>query len=78
MTHPIETNRTELFSVVGGPFVRENHHERVTRDHQNSEMLRGGGVASLWLVFYTVVIGISMFAHSGGVKLANTAAAVVR
>ena len=31
MTHPDRKDRTELFSVVGGPFVRESHHERVTR-----------------------------------------------
>jgi hypothetical protein len=78
MTHPIEKDRTELFSVVGVPFVRENHHERTARDYQNPETFRGGGVAALWLVFYTVVIGISLFAHSGGVKVATTATAAVR
>jgi hypothetical protein len=75
MTRIIDKDRTELFSVVGAAYVPEHHTDGAGHDHANYSTRRETGVASLWLVFYAVIVGIAIFKHGGAgtaVTLAGT------
>jgi hypothetical protein len=64
-----EKDPTKYFSVVGSAYVPERHdesHRRHMEDVKADE--RAGGVAGLWLVFYAVIIGLSVAANAGVVK----------
>ena len=69
-----ERDPTKYFSVVGAAYVSERHdddHRRyVDRTLANQP---ASGVAGLWLLFYTVVIGFSVFANTGVAKWINVA-----
>jgi hypothetical protein len=69
-----EKDPTKYFSVVGSAYVPEHHdegHRRYVEQAISDE--RAGGVAGLWLVFYAVVIGLSVIANSGVGKWINVA-----
>jgi hypothetical protein len=68
-----ERDPTKYFSVVGVAYVPERHDEGLRRQSERAGE-RAGGVAGLWLVFYAVVIGMSVIANSGVVKWINVAA----
>ena len=66
-----EKDPTKYFSVVGSAYVPERHAEGRLMEQAMSE--RANGVAGLWLVFYAVVIGLSVIANSGVGKWINVA-----
>jgi hypothetical protein len=59
MTFPIDRrDNTELFTVVGAPYVAERHTDG--RSHLQAEKEKpppepGAGIAGLWAVFYAVL-----------------------
>jgi len=69
-----ERDPTKYFSVVGPAYVPE-HHDEGHREHVERRMSPepASGVAGLWLLFYAVVIGFSVFASSGAGKWINVA-----
>jgi hypothetical protein len=79
MPRNIDENRTEFFTVVGAPYVQEHHaddrsHYREYADRNPPET----GVAGLWLVFYAVIIGASLFSHGGASKAFHVASALLK
>jgi hypothetical protein len=70
-------DRTQFFSVVGAPYISEQHgaghytRERRT-DDQRPRKLRIG-IASAFAGFCAVVFGVSLFATDGPAKLAEVA-----
>ena len=78
MPRIIDENRAELFSVVGAPYVEEHHADG--RSHYRGYIDRNPpetGVAGLWLVFYAVIIGVSLFSHGGANKAFHVASATL-
>ena len=75
MTHNIDRDPTEFFSVVGAPYVAEQHDDGHS-NYVDKTLAResAAGVAGLWLVFYGAVIGISVLANSSAAKWINVAA----
>ena len=63
-----EKDPTKYFSVVGSAYVAEHHDDAHRRHVEAKAGERAGGVAGLWLVFYAVVIGLSVAANAGVVK----------
>jgi hypothetical protein len=76
MARGIESNPTEYFtvvgSVVGTAYVAEDHAEDRAH-HAAIAETQESGVATLWLLFYGAIIGISLFAEAGAGKWVNTA-----
>jgi hypothetical protein len=77
MPRNIDNDRSEMFTVVGAPYVQERHadgrnHYRAYADRSPPET----GVAGLWLVFYAVIIGVSLFSH-GANKAFHVASALL-
>jgi len=73
-THQTDRDPTEFFSVVGTPYVTEQHDDG--RSHyvdQTVSKESAAGVAGLWLVFYGAIIGLSVLANSGAAKWINVA-----
>lgn len=74
MTHHTDRDPTEFFSVVGAPYVAEQHDDG--RSNYVDQMVAkesAAGVAGLWLVFYGVIIGVSVLASSSAAKWINVA-----
>jgi len=62
MSKSSDKDRTELFTVVGAPYVPEHHAE--TNRLQNDDTLPPEiGIAGLWLVFYVAIFGAVVFGH---------------
>jgi hypothetical protein len=76
MTNLIEKDPTEFFSVVGAAYVPERRSESNRHlaepqgDRRTDIKLSEFGAAALWLVFYGLIIGASLFSHAGADKLA--------
>lgn len=70
MTFGIDRDKTELFTVVGAPYVAEQHHadgeSHFQAEHDKPETNTDTGIAGLWVVFY-VVIAIAGLVSSGSV-----------
>jgi hypothetical protein len=62
-----DKDRTELFTVIGAPYVPERHSDTPGHYHKTSEegCKKGTSVAGLWLAFYAVIIGIALLGGSG-------------
>ena len=61
-----DKDRTGLFTVVGAPYVPEQHSDSSGHYHKTSEEApRGPSIAGLWLVFYALVIGVAILGKSG-------------
>ena len=62
-------DRTELFTVVGAPYLPEQHADRPGHYHKSSDEDRRKGasasIAGLWLVFYGLVVGIAVLGKVG-------------
>jgi hypothetical protein len=67
-----EKDPTKYFSVVGAAYVPERHDDVRTADRTIASE-PASGVAGLWLVFYVVVIGLSVIANSSVAKWVNVA-----
>lgn len=79
MSPQLNRDPTEFFSVVGAPPVREHHAEtsKPTRKHSDSQP-PGAGIAASWLVFYVVIVAVSLFANGGAAKLVEVAFGAVK
>ena len=74
MTHHTDRDPTEFFSVVGSPYVAEQHDDG--RSHYVDQTVAkesAAGVAGLWLVFYGAIIGFSVLANSSAAKWISVA-----
>ena len=82
MSHLIEQDRTGFFTVVGSPYVREQHDDTRSHYHRYSdEGAKGVGMATLWLAFYAVIIGVTVLSKVGAVaagRAVEMAAALVK
>lgn len=59
-------DRTELFTVVGAPYLPEQHADKPGHYHKSSDESRNGTrVAGLWLTFYAVIIGVAVLGKAG-------------
>ncbi len=82
MTRQFHQDPTEFFSVVGAAYPREHHgrehyvRERRTDDQRPRKLEIG--VATLFAGFCAVSLGVSLFAGSGAVRLAEVAYYAVR
>lgn len=66
MPHHLEQDRTGLFTVVGSPYVAEEHHD--THSHYQLDSLKrthGALVAGLWLAFYAAIVVVAIVSKSG-------------
>ena len=69
-----DKDRTELFTVVGAPYVREHHADTTGHYHKVSdEGPRGTGMAGLWLVFYGLIIGVAVLGKAGATSAIEVA-----
>jgi hypothetical protein len=67
MSQHHDNERTELFSVVGAPYVAEHHDD--TRSYYRLSAdghTRGTGQAGLWLMFYAVICAVTIFGPGAG------------
>jgi hypothetical protein len=70
-------DRTQFFSVVGAPYIPEQHgaghytRERRSDDQQPRKLEIG--LASAFAGFCAVVLGVSLLANDGPAKLAEVA-----
>ena len=61
-----ERDPTGLFTVVGAPYISEQHSDTTGHYHKVSEQgRRSPGVAGLWLAFYALIAGVAVFGKSG-------------
>ena len=66
MSNRQDKDRTGLFTVVGAPYVPEQHSDTPAHYHKTSEESpQGASVAGLWLAFYALVIGVTLFGKAG-------------
>ena len=72
MSRPLHQDPTEFFSVVGAPYLRERDyrephvHERRTDDQRPRRFEIG--VATVFVGFCAVALGVSLFASSGAAR----------
>jgi len=82
MRRPFHQDPTEFFSVVGAPYVREqhgsDHHIRERRSGDQRPRKFEIGVASVFAAFCAVAIGVSLFASNGAAKLVEVANNVMK
>jgi hypothetical protein len=77
MSRQLHQDPTEFFSVVGAPYIREQHsaghyvRERRTDDQRPRKLEIG--IASAFAGFCAVAFGISLFANDGAAKLVEVA-----
>lgn len=82
MTRKSQQDPTKFFSVVGAPYVREQHgqhhyvRERRTEDHRPRTLEIG--LASAFAAFCGSALGVSLFANHGAAKLAEVAFTAVK
>ena len=76
MSHLLEQDRTGLFTVVGAPYVAEDHHDTRSHYHQDSMAGRNGTfVAGLWLVLYAAIVVVGIASKTGAGRFVGTAMA---
>ena len=65
MSLNVERDKTELFSVVGAPYVAEQHIENqgnlAVETDEKEELLQEASIANHWAVFYLVIAGAWLF-----------------
>ena len=72
-------DRTGFFTVVGAPYVAEQHDD--TRSHYRryaDEGRNGVLMASLWLAFYAVIIGVAVLGKVGSGRAVEMATALIQ
>jgi hypothetical protein len=74
-----DKDRTGLFTVVGAPYVPEQHSDARGHYHRTSEQVpKSPSIAGLWLIFYALIIGIAVFGKSGAGSAIETARSYFR
>jgi hypothetical protein len=74
-----EQDRTGLFTVVGAPYVPEQHDDTRSHYHRYSdEGTKGVGMATLWLALYAVIVGVTMLGKVGAGRAVETATALIK
>jgi len=74
-----EQDRTGFFTVIGAPYVAEQHDD--TRGHYHRYSDEGGNgvwMATLWLALYAVIVGVTLFDNGGVGRAIEMAAAFVK
>jgi len=80
MTRPFRQDPTEFFSVVGAPFVREQHRGEYhihRTDDQRPRRLEIG-IATIFTGFCAVALGVLLFTNSGAAELVKVAVNAVK
>ena len=76
MSHLLEQDRTGFFTVVGAPYVAEQHEDAHSHYHRYSdEGTNGVGMATLWLALYAVIVGVTVLDNGGAGRAVEMAAA---
>ena len=73
-----EQDRTGFFTVVGAPYVAEQHDD--TRSHYHRYSDEGGNgvwMATLWLAFYAVIVGVTLFGKGVASRAIETVTAFI-
>jgi len=79
MSHLLEQDRTGSFTVIGSPFVSEQHDDTRSHYHRYSdEGAHGVGMAAVWLALYAVIIGVTLLGKTGAGRLAEIVTAFVK
>jgi len=80
MTRQSQQDPTELFSVVGAPYIREQHgqHHYVRERRTHRPRTLEIGLASAFAAFCGSALGVSLFANAGAAKLAEVAINTVK
>ena len=79
MPHLLEQDRTGFFTVIGSPYVSEQHDDTHSHYHQNSsEGAHGIGMAAVWLALYAVIIGVIVLGKSGADRAIEMVTALVK
>jgi hypothetical protein len=79
MSHLLEQDRTEHFTVVGSPYVSERHDDTRSHYHRYSdEGAHGIGMAAVWLALYAVIIGVTLVGKAGLSQAVETVTAFLR
>jgi hypothetical protein len=66
MSLSIDKGRTEFFTVVGAPYVPEQHTDGRSHLQQSTDTLPPEtGIAVLWVVAYVLIFGVSLFSFGG-------------
>ena len=82
MTRRFHQDPTEFFSVVGAPYPRERQsHERHVHEFRTDDQRPRKleiGVATVFVGFCAVALGVSLFASSGAARLVEVAYYAVR
>jgi hypothetical protein len=79
MSLGIDDDKTKLFTVVGAPYVAEQHND--SRSHYQADKEKpppDTGIAGLWLVFYAVIAGTWLFGGGTVSKAIEYAVALLR
>jgi hypothetical protein len=70
---------TQLFSVIGAAYVPEDHADDNRHPTKLSEVRQPEtGVAGVWLVFYALLIGISLENSGSAAKLVEFASVTMK
>lgn len=66
MPHLLEQDRSGLFTVVGAPYVAEEHHDPHSHYQQDS-LKRSHGVlaAGPWLALYAAIVVLAIVSKGG-------------
>ena len=82
MARKSQQDPTKFFSVVGAPYVREqhghHHYVRERRTHRHRPPTLKIGLASAFAAFCGSALGVSLFANHGAAKLAEVAVNAVK
>jgi hypothetical protein len=79
MSHRPEQDRTGFFNVVGGPYVAERHDDTRSHYHRYSDEGRNGaGMATVWLAFYGIIIGVTVLSKAGAGRAVAMAASFIK
>lgn len=79
MPHLLEQDRTGFFTVVGAPYVAEQHddmrgHYRGRADERGVAMR----MAAIWLAVYAVIMGVAVFGKAGAGRAIEMVTALVK
>jgi len=79
MSHLLEQDRTGFFTVVGAPYVAEQHDD--TRSHyrrSSDKRTVAVGMVAIWLALCAVIIGVTVLGKSGADRAIEMVTALVK
>ena len=75
----IDQDRTELFTVVGAPYVAEHHDDGHSHYRKASDdPVSAAGVAGVWLAFYVLIAGVAVLGQGGASKAIRVASRLLK